>query len=232
MAIQEDLQSAVKKIFTDTWQVRKGQDVPESEDVALGNDGVKLDATVLYADISGSTRMVDAGNAEFCGEVYKAYLHCAAKLISFHGGEITAYDGDRIMGVFIGESKNSQAVRCGLGINWAVIHVIRPSLGAQYPEKDFQLRQVVGIDTSELLVARTGVRGANDLVWVGRAANYAAKLTELNAGYSTWISHSVFEKMNSSLKHSQDGRQMWEVRRWTAMRDFSIYRSNWWRVPA
>ena len=33
----------------------------------------------------------------------------------------------------------------------------------------------LGIDTSKLFVARTGIRKSNDLVWVGRAANYAAK---------------------------------------------------------
>jgi class 3 adenylate cyclase len=84
-------------------------------------------------------------------------------------GVIAAYDGDRVMAVFIGNAKNTSAVRCGLMIKAAVREVINPGITNQY-DSDFELKQVVGIDTSELLVARTGIRGANDLVWVGRAA--------------------------------------------------------------
>jgi class 3 adenylate cyclase len=71
--------------------------------------------------------------------------------------------------------KNTRAARVSLKINHCVRNIINPAAKAQYSEADFVLQQTVGIDTSKLLVARTGVRGANDLVWVGRAANYAAK---------------------------------------------------------
>jgi len=73
---------------------------------------VKLDATVLYADMSGSTKLVDAFTSpKFPAEVYKCYLSCAAKIIKAGGGSITAYDGDRVMAVFLGDSKNSSAAR-------------------------------------------------------------------------------------------------------------------------
>ena len=39
------------------------------------------------------------------------------------------------------------------------------------------MKQIVGIDTGEVRTARIGIRGGNDLVWIRRAANYAAKLT-------------------------------------------------------
>lgn len=231
MSLQDELTEAVEGIFESRWDVRDGQKVPEAEDLLLGNSGVQLDATVLYADLSGSTRMVDAKTAEFAAEVYKTYLHCAATLVRKLGGVITAYDGDRIMGVFIGDSKNTSAVQCGLGVNWAVTHIVNPALKAQYPKSDFQVQHVVGIDTSSLMAARTGVRGANDLVWVGRAANYAAKLTELDSGYPTWITHRVFDSMNKSVKVWRDGREMWEARTWIDMSNLSIYRSNWWVRP-
>ena len=113
------------------------------------------------------------------------------------------------MAVFIGDYKNTTAVRCGLKINWAVKNLVMPALRQQYPDSTFQVRQVVGIDTSNLFVARTGVRGANDLVWVGPAANYAAKLTELGADYPTRITHRVFERLNDEAKFANDGKPMW-----------------------
>jgi class 3 adenylate cyclase len=228
VGLKQDIEAEIKNILRDSWEERDGTAVPESEDLKLGNEAVKLYGTVLYADLSGSTNMVDAYTPRFCAEVYKIYLYTAAKLIRDQGGEITAYDGDRIMAVFIGGSQNTNAARCGLKLNYAVKNILNPAIKAQYPSKDFAIRQVVGIDTSALFIARTGVRGANDLVWVGRAANYAAKLTELSSDYPTWITSEVYEKLHTSLKHGTDGQSIWEARIWKTMNDKSIYRSNWW----
>ena len=67
--------------------------------IQLGNDAVKLEGTVLYADLDDSTKLVDTMSPEFAAEVYKSYLVCAARIIRDQGGVITAYDGDRIMAV-------------------------------------------------------------------------------------------------------------------------------------
>lgn len=114
------------------------------------------------------------------------------------------------MGVFIGDAKNSSAARCALNINWAVINILRPAIEKQYPSNTFELKQRVGIDTSELLIARTGIRGSNDLVWVGKAANNAAKMAALPTGYPSYISADVYAKLNESSKYGADPKEnMW-----------------------
>jgi class 3 adenylate cyclase len=227
MGLADDLTSEVSTIFRSAWSVRAGEVVPDTPDIKLGNEGVTLDATVLYADIDGSTNMVDSKSAQFAAEVYKTYLLCAARLIKSEGGVITAYDGDRVMAVFIGASKNTSAVRCGLKIKSAVLEIINPAIKPYDP--GFALQQVVGIDTSELLVARTGIRGSNDLVWVGPAANHAAKLSSISEQpYATFISSEVYANMHSSVKET-DGVNMWEARTWQGK---TVYRSSWyWHVP-
>src|SRR6266581_1659684 len=107
MSLKTDLESEVKEIFKATWTVREGQGVPEPEDLKLGNDAVKLKATVLYADMADSTDLVDHHKPHFAAEIYKAYLRCAASIIKNEQGTITAYDGDRVMAVFLGDSKNT-----------------------------------------------------------------------------------------------------------------------------
>ena len=231
MALNDDLTAAVRKIFADQWTTRNGQVVPEPSNVALGNDAIRLEGTVLYADLTASTSLVDAKKAEFAAEVYKAYLHCAAKIIGSEGGTITAYDGDRVMAVFIWTTKNTSAARAGLKINWAVTNIINVSLKAQYPTAGYSVQQTVGIDTSNLLVARTGIRGANDLVWVGSAANHAAKLTALPPSFPTRVTAAVYSQLHDSLKFT-NGEPMWEEVTWTAMNGEKIYRSIWsWKVP-
>lgn len=84
----------------------------------------------------------------------------------------------------------------------------------------------MGIDRSPIRAARTGVRGANDLVWVGRAANYAAKLSSLPDSHASRITADVFDRLNKEAKYS-NGTCMWEEAQWTAMENMKIYRSNW-----
>lgn len=233
MALGEDLKSAVGKIFKDSWARRDGQVVPEPEALKLGNDAVEFDrATVLYADLSGSTALVDEMKWEFAAEIYKAYLHCAATIIRTEGGTITSYDGDRVMGIWIGKVQSTPAARAGLKINHAVQKIINPALKSQYSNTAFEVRHVVGIDTSPLRAARTGVRGGNDIVWVGRAANYAAKLTELKMEERTWITKDVFDKLTDEAKYGgADKTLMWKSYNWTQKADYQIYGSIWtWGV--
>jgi len=58
MGIASDLTSDVADILKTRWQSREGRVVPEAESVNLGNDAVKLDGTVLYADLAESTALV------------------------------------------------------------------------------------------------------------------------------------------------------------------------------
>jgi class 3 adenylate cyclase len=230
MTLKDDITAEVKKIFTTKWDTREGTKVPEAEDVQMGNEAVEIDGTILYADLSGSTAMVDGYKKFFAAQIYKTFLFAAAKVIRAEGGDIVSYDGDRVMAVFIGDLKNTSAVRCALKINWAVKNIVIPLKDAQYPGNKFVVRHTVGVDTCKLWAARTGVRGANDLVWIGPAANYAAKLTELDSTYPTRITHRVYDNMKDEVKFS-NGKNMWEARLWTAMNKLSIYRSNYsWEI--
>ena len=227
MSLKEDLESEVKQIFKEQWTVETTKSVPDPDQLRLSNHAKDLEtATVLYADLDGSTNMVDNHDWTFSAEIYKAYLRCSARIIAAEDGVVTAYDGDRIMAVFTGESKNTNAVRAAMKFNHAVVKIIRPAISAQYPNKDFTLKHVVGVDTSQLRAARIGVRGYNDLVWIGRAANYAAKLTSLSET-PLWITKAVYDVMNKDVKYASDGREMWEKRSWTAMNNMEIYRSDW-----
>ena len=229
MGLVEDYSKEVEKVFKQKWETREGKKVPESEDLQLGgNEAVKLNGTVLYADLDASTNLVDSQKPGFAAKIYEAYLNCAAKVIKSEGGVITAYDGDRIMAVYIGDFKNTSAARSALKINYTVTKIINPILKKCYPKTNYRVRQVVGIDTSQLFVARTGIRGSNDLVWVGRAANYAAKLSSLSAKYPSRLTAAVYKKLKKSVKYSSDGQLMWKEATWNGMK---IYRSKWrWQI--
>jgi class 3 adenylate cyclase len=225
VGLRNDLEGEVGAIFRSPWTEREGTVVPTEDSVKLTNDAVKLDATVLYADMADSTTMVDHGGRFSTTESYKSFLHCAAKIIRSEGGTITAYDGDRIMAVYLGGSKNTLAARTAMKIKWASINIINPAKQRQYPTNNYPIRHAIGIDTSSVFVANAGVRGAKDLVWVGRAANYAAKLSALPDGYA-YITEEVYNDIHETVR-SHNGQRMWEERVWVAFGSKKIYRSSW-----
>jgi class 3 adenylate cyclase len=194
------LRSEVLKTFKASWQTRQGRVIPRPEDLKLDNDGVEISAAVLYADLVDSTGLVSRGESRFAAEVYKAFLTSCCRIIQGNDGVITAFDGDRVMGVFAGDIGSSNATRSALQIAWAVDSVVNAAISQTYPASSFRARHVVGIDYGTMLVARTGVRGYNDLVWTGLAANRAAKLCAIRIPTgTTWISDAVFRLLTPDL---------------------------------
>jgi len=148
MPLKDDLNAEVAKIFKTQWKETDARVVPAPEDLSLDNKAKKLEeAVVLYADMSHSTKLVDEKKWHFSAEIYKAFLHCAAKVIRSEGGEITAYDGDRIMAIYVGDTKNSSAARTALKLNYVRINIINPLIKNQYPAETYKLEHVVGIDS-------------------------------------------------------------------------------------
>ena len=230
MKSKNDIQNEIKEILATKWNTRVGQKVPEPNDIGLANDAVKLDATVLYADLKESTLMVNNFPASIAAEIYKCYLKGCCEIIKNNEGVITSFDGDRVMAVYIGDYKNTNAVKTALNINYFVLKILNPALKNQYEDLNYSVGQVVGIDTGELFVARTGIRGDNDLVWVGNAANLAAKMCSIrNIDGSTFISKKVYSRMCSSVKYKDDENKinMWTKCMWSEYSE-DIYSSTYY----
>lgn len=240
MSVLDNLKKETADIVTELWRTRDGQVVPEAADVALGNDGVFLDATFLYADLADSTELA-VHNQYIAAEVCKAYLRGTTRIIRSLGGEIRSFDGDRVMGVFLGDSKNTNAAKAGLQINYFFKNILKSEfeglLRNPFPN-GFALRQSVGIDTARTLVSRAGIRSNNDLTWIGRAPNVAAKLSSIRDGdYSTFITQSVYERLADESKFGgTPQRLMWSPHLWPDGIDYGngmlIQKSGWsWSPP-
>jgi adenylate cyclase len=235
MALNNDLINDVSSILSNNWNIRDGQVVPFSDQVTLAGGAVRLEATILYADLADSTALAMKFDRRIAAKVFKSFLTCSSRIIRTYAGEIRSFDGDRVMGIFLGPFKNNSAAKCALNINYAFTEIIKPRLEAKYPrlESEYELAHCVGVDTSEVLVVRGGVVNNNDLVWVGRAPNVAAKLSSLREQpYHSFITAAVYHKLDDDLKISPDGTYIWEQRTWDALDGVNrVYRSSWWARP-
>lgn len=204
------IQSSVDDVLSTPWNITNGSLVPKTEDIVMKNGGRRVDATYLYADLAGSSKMAHELDPEVTAKVIRAYITSATRILRHFGGEIRSFDGDRVMAIFIGDSKNDSAVRAALAINWAVSQVIAPALRNTWSdiEKYYKVDHGVGLDTGEALIVRGGARNNNDLISVGHAPNDAARLSD----YRSWninITEAVYNGLNDDHKRLPDGRSFW-----------------------
>lgn len=235
MTFKNKIESAVDEIITVRWDDRDGQLVPKTGDVAFKDEAVKLEATYLYADLVDSSSLAQKVNEPVAARAIRAFLKSSVQIIRKYDGHIRSFDGDRVMGIFIGDSKNSHAARVALGINWAMINVIKPKLLARWPnlEDKWKIRHAVGIDTGRVFIVRGGVRNNSDLVSVGEPANIAAKLSDIRTGEASFISREVYGRLNDASKISSKGSNMWDGHSKVTIggKDVVVYSSTYWKTP-
>jgi adenylate cyclase len=231
------LERRVKEILRAPWQTRQGRVVPSPGTVMLMGGAVDIDAAVLYADLARSSHLASEFDERVGAKVVKSFLACTSHLISHHHGKVTSFDGDRVMGVFVGPDKETSAAMCGLEINWAVSQVILPHVGAQFQSlrtANYLMSHAVGIDTGRVFAVRVGYREANDLVWIGRAPNLAAKLSDVRSSqHFTFATREVLARCaNSALVWGDPPEIMWSEFSFEWLDEtIPIFASGWWLRP-
>lgn len=231
----EKLSDATESIFDTEWNTRNGTVIPDTDDIALKDGAVKLDATFLYADLAGSSKLAEACPWTTTAKIIRAYLDCSTRLIKAWGGEIKSFDGDRVMGVFIGDSKNTSASKCAREIDYTVEKIIGPKATEHFKsirDNDIKIRHSVGIDVGTARAVRAGIRNNNDLIWIGRAPSLAAKLSDVRKyPYCVYISGDVYRKLSGEAK-IVGGENIWTTENFEfAGNQLTVYRTKSMRTP-
>ncbi|MDO7624126.1 MAG: hypothetical protein WAO67_11720 [Yoonia sp.] len=160
MSIDDLIRSDIINIKNADWNIRKGSVVPSTSSVALSNGAVELETTYIYADLANSSRMARHFDRRVTAKILKSFLAVSARLIRNRNGKVMSFDGDRVMGAFVGTSKNTDAVKCAFAISYAVTRLIRPQFEAKYDtvkNADFRIGHATGIDTGTTFIVRAGV---------------------------------------------------------------------------
>jgi len=236
MANEKLLKDRVVTLFGTTFDQRDGRVVPTTEDIVLRNGAVKIEATFLYADLAGSAKLSKVCPWSTTAKIIRAFLDCSTRLIRKHGGYVRSFDGDRVMGVFIGGSKNSDASICGREIHWSVRKIIQPAAEKQFKsisDNGIQIRNCSGIDVGEVRAVRSGVRDNNDLIWIGKAASFSAKLSDVReTGFCTYVSSRTYNKLSKEAKFDDQGNNLWETRSFNFSDETeTVYASKKWKKP-
>ena len=233
MTLADTVEEKIKAVLAPAFVEVDGRRVPETEDVNLTSGAVVLDATYLYADMADSTGLAQRYKKHVVAKIIRCYLSAATTIIKDRGGAIRSFDGDRVMGIFYGPSKNSNAAKAALNISWAVEKAIRPRIKDKWNDLDWTLTHGIGVDTGEAWLVRGGVWGTNDLVSIGRAPNIAAKLSELRGRGQVMITSDVYNKLSDDSKYT-NGTDMWKPKGTIELGGTVLryYSSTYWWKPA
>lgn len=231
----DDIASRISDILAEPWVIEDGQVVPKTGNVSQKNGGKRLEATYLYADLADSTLLAKTYVPEFAARVMRMYLRAAVDAIRFKEGHIRSFDGDRVMGIFIGPRRRNNAVEAAFHINWAVSEVINPQLEKHLKNSKttWSLSHRVGIDDGKTLIVRGGARDNSDLISIGTAPNVAAKLSGIRKEPGTiTITDRIYSRLHEKNKLMSD-KPVWKnaVDRQVGPHTIKTYSTSGWRKP-
>lgn len=139
----------------------------------------EIETTVLYVDLRDSTHISNTYSRESLVKIYSTFITTAVLCIQEKGGFVRNIVGDRVMAVFHSSTCFEDSVNTAILLNTAVNYLLHEL----YPDVGF--RCGIGIDYGTMLVTKTGIikQGKENapnrsLVWLGKPANVASKLTD------------------------------------------------------
>lgn len=244
MSFKDDLEGHLAKLVDRDFNHRWGRIVPSSDGFGPFDAVTLSDAAYLYTDMADSSSLSTRFSKEDGARVLRVFLYAVSQVIKNRKGEIRSFDGDRVMGIFVGEDAANQAVDAALRISWAVTNSAHDTLldlasyRKAWVDDDWKVRHRTGIDLGYAYVVRAGIRDHNDLVSIGYPPNIAAKLSDYKAGGTSNITSAVYEKLSDKNKHSVDSsrndgvvRNMWTDKGWKTIGDSyeHLYSTTWRR---
>ena len=165
--------------------------VPTLDDPALtfddplgGAKGAKqIETCVLYVDIRDSSRISVERRPQTLVRMYSAFVAAMLDCVRRERGHVRNIIGDRVMAVFDGPGCFVAAARTAALCNTVAHQILAPRLATL--RQGFSFRCGIGVDYGTMLVTKAGrARRAGErefyrsLVWLGRPANVASKLTD------------------------------------------------------
>lgn len=236
ITFHNDLMSTIITQVEQVYTSRGGRTVPTDKTVT-GSQGVELDVVYLYADLADSSGLAQKAEPFDAARVIRMYVNVAAKIIRHHDGHIRSYDGDRVMGIFIGDGKETRAGRAALAISGYVkkMRLWVPSDISSLKSSEWEVNHGVGIDVGKALIVRAGIREYADIVSIGRAPNVAAKLSAIRDGYAIRATHEAYMPMSWDVSYFEsyphdNPTKMWPHREAVTVggRSIQVWASNWY----
>lgn len=206
MELKEEITSKVKEIMDSEFVVTDISYVPDIYDTMLtfGNTGLRFEATTMFIDMRGSTKILNRHNRRTVAKIHMAYFHTVTKVAKRFGGEVRSFNGDSMLVFFQGTTQKtlSNAVQAAMKMKYMISN--SESGINNYLEKYSAIDFGIGIDDGKILATKIGISGENnrDIFWVGNAVNKSTRLgDEAQSPNHISISSFVYNNLLDEAKY-------------------------------
>lgn len=176
----------------------------------------RLESCVLYVDIRDSVQLSASKRPHTLAKVYSTFVRSMIECGRYYGGHVRNIIGDRVMVVFDQDDCFKKAVDTAVLMN----SVCKYILNKRIKSTDFKCG--IGIDYGKMLITKGGAikQGAEkefyrSLVWLGKPANIASRLTDL--AYKT--EYFTDKKVREAYNYSHLKELLWINRSYDAFID-------------
>lgn len=151
-----------------------------------------LESCVLYVDMRDSTKISAAKRPATLSKIYSSFVRSMIAAARYNNGHVRNIIGDRVMVVFDKKDCFKKAIDTAITMNSISEHILNKRI------RDIDFRCGIGIDYGKMLIAKAGAvrRGAEkefyrSLVWLGKPANVASRLTDIANKKITTVTEEV-----------------------------------------
>lgn len=170
-----------------------GRVLPKLDDLAV-MEGRQIEAAFVYTDLDAFSKMVATQPTKLSFVLLQAFVELITRITSHYGGAVVDCAGDRLLSVFHLPAKNYSDDPVHRAITSAFwIQTMLQSSSSVFAEQGISSPRVgIGIDYGSAVVGCLGFRNNKRLIFVGAAANSAARLQDLANAGETVLSYPVF----------------------------------------
>ncbi len=173
------------------------QHTAEGKEVCF--DVVNTEATVLFADIVGFTKISEEMKSSNLACMLNEFFENMSKVVFAHNGSVNKFIGDSVFAVFGApvdkEDHAGRAVEAGLAMQ-AEVERMRAVSGSKY-----SLR--VGVNSGDVIAGYIGPSKRLEYTVLGDVVNIAKRLEEIATPGKVFIGERTFELLNGRFKTRQ-----------------------------
>lgn len=159
------------------------------------SEGDRRQVTVLFADLSGFTKLSSELGAEDTHALLNRYFETVDGIVKNYGGSIDKHIGDSVMAVFgapVAHTNDPErAIRAASDIHGA--------MGCIGKELGKELNAHIGIASGQVVASGTGSEAHREYTVTGDSVNLASRLTDLAKSGETLISEAVRSALSDRI---------------------------------
>jgi uridylate cyclase len=240
MGLASDIDATINEYLSGNYETWEPRGVPEPEDIKAGKHAAKLTATTLFIDVRQSSDITNAFRLQTAAKMMKAYFSGAVRIINYKNGKVRSFNGDGMLAVFVGGRRSNNAVEAAKLVQGFVIKQLRPRIARYFAANraagTLGFHIGCGIDDGDIFAVKVGIKGTNDIAWVGRGTNAAAKLaSKLSSPENIGVTADVYARLNkSNLTLKSTGEDTWSAAKVMSLGGVlrTVRTTHWYRIPS